>query len=144
MAHSPDGLSLCVRRTQRCVRGAFWMRRSWPSLPWSVFSLLIRAMWRKLTLSDLQPYIPCLDRSPPHIHAHTPSHPLSNPHSGAALMGGKRKNSLIYIRPEGAFLLWVPSNLCTTPWVSPELGIVFATGPNQFFYQVKNGTQEGS
>lgn len=57
-----------------------------------------------------------------YARAHTPSHPLSNPHTGTALTGDKRKNSIIYIRPNGDFSLRVPSTLHYTPSVVTRTG----------------------
>ena len=58
----------------------------------------------------------------PPLRAHTPSHPISNPYTGTTLTGVKRKNSLIYILPNGDFLLRVPSTLCYTPCVVTQTG----------------------
>lgn len=69
------------------------------------------------TLSALQPYILCLERSPSHSPT-TPSHAPSNPYRGTVLTMVKRKNSLIYT-PKGWFLPLSPlhsvlHSLCVT------------------------------
>lgn len=57
-----------------------------------VFSLLIRAMWRELTLPDLQPYIPCLDRTPStHPRTHTLPPPIQSSLGGSLDAGQEEK-----------------------------------------------------
>lgn len=100
-----------------CVRAELFPcgphRVPWPQITSECFRFGFEIYGLNQHFSGPQPYIPCLERTPS-ANAH-PSRPPSNPYAGTALTGVKRKNSHIYIRPNGDFFLRVPSTLCYTP-----------------------------